>query len=92
MPGAADAQHVQPESSGGQEQPLAVPLEDHDLIDSTSARRKRRQQGPAPTSSAVTIRPAKVIWRFVPGDRSRLQRLLRLLFEEDAGQKQVGRW
>lgn len=47
------------------------------------------EQGPAPSSKAVTGRPPKVIWRFAPDDRSRLQRLLRFLFEPDTEQEQV---
>jgi hypothetical protein len=47
------------------------------------------EQGPAPPSKAVKGRPPKVIWRFAPDDRSRQQRLVRLLFEQDTEQEQV---
>jgi hypothetical protein len=47
------------------------------------------KQGPTPPSEAVTGRPLKVIWQFAPDDRSRQQRLLRLLFEQDTEQEQV---
>jgi hypothetical protein len=47
------------------------------------------EQDPAPPSEAATGSPLKVIWRFVPDDRSRLQRLVRLLFEQDTEHEQV---
>jgi hypothetical protein len=40
------------------------------------------EQGPAPPSEPVIGRPPKVIWRFAPDDRPRLQRFLRFLFEQ----------
>lgn len=67
------------------------PYADMDGIRS-GVRRVCAKQDPAAPPRAVTGRPPEVIWRFAPDDRSRLQRLLRLLFEQDTGQKQAGRW
>ncbi len=63
-----------------------------DLTDGVRAGRECDEQGPTPSSKAVTGVPPLVTWRFVPDDRSRLQRLLRLLFEQDTEQKQTGQW
>ena len=53
------------------------------------ARRECAEQDPVPPSKAVTGRPPTVTWRFAPYDRARLQRLLRLLFEEGTEQEQA---
>lgn len=65
--------------------------QDLDLMDGVRAGRECNEQAPALSSKAVTGMPPVVTWRFAPHDRSRLQRLLRLLFEQDTEQKQAGR-
>ena len=87
MPGAADADRVQTASSTGREEPAGMGSQDLDHVDGARGGRECDEQGLAPSSKAVTGVPPSVTWRFVPNDRSRLQRLLRLLFEQDTEEK-----
>lgn len=61
----------------------------HADMDVIRARRECAEQDPVPPSKAVTGRPPTVTWRVAPYDRARLQRLLRLLFEEGTQQEQA---
>jgi hypothetical protein len=90
LSGAANADRVQTASSNGRAEPAGTGSQDHDLMDGARTGRACDEQGPAPSSKAVTGVPPVVNWRFAPDDRSRLQRLLRLLFEQDTEQKQAG--
>src|SRR6266536_3873719 len=79
----AQTRHV---AEGGVRQDARSPRFDGDeSVDRPTA---QGEQGPAPSPKAATGRPPEVIWRFAE-DRSRLQRLLRFLFEQDAEQEQV---
>jgi hypothetical protein len=87
LPGAADADRVHTAFSSDREEPAGMGSQDFDLIDGVRAGRECDQQGSALSSKAVTGVPPMVTWRFSPDDRSRLQRLLRLLFEQDTEQR-----
>ncbi len=80
----AQTRHV---AEGGVRQNARSPRFDGDeSVDRPTA---QGEQGPALPPKAVTGRPPEVIWRFAPEDRSRLQRLLRFLFEQDTEQEHV---
>ena len=61
----------------------------HADMEVVRAQREYAEKDPVPPSMAVTGRPPTVCWRFAPYDRARLQRLLRLLFEEGIEQEQA---
>lgn len=85
----AERRYAQPRSvtEGGVHQDARSPRFDGDgTVDKPTA---QGEQVPAPPPKAMTGRPPEVIWRLVPEDRSRLQRLLRFLFEQDTEQEEV---
>lgn len=67
-------------------QPTAPDQHDHNQPHQRTRRVVRRRMdsevAAEPSSKAVTGRPVEVTWRFVE-DPARLQRLLRLLFDQD---------